>query len=82
MTSKKASFSIASLIAIIAAFLSLKFGAILGLLCAAVAFIFGCLGLILALSSQTRGGILSMVAIGLSFIGVIAAIVKAIMWFF
>jgi hypothetical protein len=80
MESQKASFSIASIVAIIAAIFSFKFGAILGLILAAVAFIFGTLGIILALVPNTRGGGLSILAVILSFIGVIAAIVKAITW--
>ena len=82
MESQKASFSIASILAIIAAIFSFKFGAILGLILAAVAFIFGALGIILALVPNTRGGGLSILAVILSFIGVIAAIVKAVMWLF
>ncbi len=82
MASNKASFSIVSILAIIAAILSFQVGAIGGLLLAAVAFIFGAIGLVLALSPSKRGGGLSILAVILSFIGVIAAIVKAIMWFF
>lgn len=82
MATSKASFSIASILAIIAAILSFNVGAILGLLLAAAAFIFGALGLVLALSPGTRGGMLSILAVILSLIGVVAAIVKAIMWFF
>ena len=82
MATNKASFSIASIIAIIAAILSFNVGAIGGLLLAAVAFIFGIIGAVFALSPKTRGGMISIVAVILSFIGVIAAIVKAITWFF
>jgi uncharacterized membrane protein YGL010W len=82
MDTKKASFSIPSILAIIAAILSFTLGPILGLLMAALALIFGVLGLVLALSPKTRGGGLSIIAVILSFIGVIAAIVKAIMWAF
>lgn len=82
MATSKASFSIASILAIIAAILSFNVGAILGLFLAAAAFIFGALGLVLALAPGTRGGMLSILAVILSLIGVIAAIVKAIMWFF
>ena len=82
MATSKTSFSIVSILAIIAAILSFNVGAILGLLLAAVAFIFGAIGLVLALSPGTRGGMVSILAVILSFIGVIAAIVKAIMWFF
>lgn len=82
MASEKASFSIASILAIIAAICSFQVGAIGGLLLAALAFILGVLGLVLALSPSKRGGGLSILAVILSFIGVIAAVVKAIMWFF
>ena len=82
MATSKASFSIASILAIILAILSFKVGAILGLLLAAGALLFGVVGLVLALSPDTRGGMLSMLAVVMSLIGVIAAIVKAIMWFF
>lgn len=80
MASNKASFSITSILAIIAAVLSFKVSAILGLLLAAVAFIFGAIGIVLALSPKTRGGGLSILAVILSFIGVIAAIIKAVIW--
>lgn len=82
MSEKKAAFSIPSLLAIVAAILSFNVGAIGGLLLAAVAFILGVLGIVLALAPRTRGGGLSILAVILSFIGVIAAIIKAIMWFF
>lgn len=80
MATNKTSFSIVSILAIITAILSFKVNAILGLILAAVAFIFGAFGIILAMSSKTRGGGLSILAVILSFIGVIAAIVKAVMW--
>lgn len=82
MESSKASFSITSVLAIIAAILSFQFGAILGLIMAALAFVFGVLGLLLALAPGTRGGGLSIMAVILSFVGVIAAIIKAVMWLF
>jgi len=82
MATSKASFSIASIIAIIMAILSFQTGAILGLLLAAGAFLFGVFGAVMALSPGTRGGILSVLAVIASVVGVVAAIVKAIMWFF
>ncbi len=82
MSSSRASFSITSIVAIIAAILSFKFGAILGLVMAAVAFIFGTLGIVLALSPKTRGGGLSILAVILSFAGAIAAVIKAVMSLF
>lgn len=80
METSKASFSIASILAIIAAILSFQAGAILGLVLAALALIFGVAGLILALMPDTRGGGLSILAVILSFLGVIASIAKAIIW--
>lgn len=80
MDTKKAGFSIPSILAIVAAILSFNVNAILGLILAAVAFIFGVLGIVLALAPQTRGGAVSILAIILSFIGVIVAILKAIGW--
>lgn len=73
-------FSIPSILAILAAILSFSFGAILGLVFSALALIFGALGLFIALAPGKRGGGLSIVAVILSMIGVIAAIIKAIMW--
>lgn len=80
MNANKAAFSIPSILAIIAAILSFYFGAILGLIFAAMALIFGVVGILLALAPQTRGGGISIIAILLSVIGVIAAIIKAIIW--
>lgn len=82
METSKSSFSIFSILALIAAILSFYFGAILGLVMAALALLFGLLGIVLALSPKTRGGGLSILAVILSFVGVIAAIIKAIMWIF
>ncbi len=82
MDTKKASYSIPSILAIAAAIGSFMTGAIIGLLLAACAFIFGAVGILLALSPKTRGGMISIVAVALSFVGVIAAIIKFIGWFF
>lgn len=80
METNKASFSIVSILALLAAIFSFTVGAFFGLILAALAFIFGIVGIFIALSPNVRGGGLSILAIVLSFIGVIAAIVKAIMW--
>jgi len=79
MSENKASFSIPSILAILAAILSFNVGAVLGLVLAAL--IFGALGIFLALAPGKRGGGLSILAVILSVIGVIAAIIKAVMWF-
>lgn len=82
METKKASFSIPSLLAIAAAIGSFFTGAFWGLILAALAAIFGVIGILLAVSPKTRGGFISIIAVVLSFIGVIAAIIKFIGWFF
>jgi len=78
----KPSVSIASIVAIVAAILSFKFGAFLGLIFAGVAFVSGVLGIALAQSPRIRGGFISVTAVVLSFIGAIAAVIKFIMWIF
>jgi hypothetical protein len=78
----KPTVSIPSIVAIIAAILSFNFGAILGLIFAGVALLFGIIGIVIAISPQKRGGIISISAVGLGVIGVIAAVVKFIMWIF
>ncbi len=80
MDSTKAAFSIPSIIAIIAAILSFFTGAILGMILAGIAIVMGLLGFVLSLSPRTRGGIISVLGIFAGVIGVIAAVVKAIMW--
>jgi len=82
MESSKSSFSITSILALIAAILSFKFGAILGVIFAAMAFVFGVFGIILALAPNVRGGGLSILSIILSFLGVLVAVIKAIVWIF
>ncbi len=82
MDNKPASFSFASIVAILAAILSFNVGAIFGLILAAVAFIFGLVGILFAVRPNVRGGAISTIAIILSFVGVVAAVIKAIMWFF
>jgi len=80
MEANKASFSVVSILAILSAIFSFTTGAFFGLILAALAFIFGLLGIVFALLPNTRGGGLSIMAVILSFIGVIAAIVKTIIW--
>ncbi|MGJ8697940.1 MAG: hypothetical protein ACSHYF_16600 [Verrucomicrobiaceae bacterium] len=75
-------FSVLSIIAIVSAVLTFMTGPILGLIFAAVAVLAGLGGIILAASPRVRGGLTSTLAIVGGFIGVIAAIIKAIMWLF
>lgn len=74
------SFSIPSLIAVVAAIGSFMTGATLGLILAAIAIIFGILGVVISLSPVKRGGVASTFGILAGGVGIIAAIVKAIMW--
>jgi uncharacterized membrane protein YqhA len=82
MNSQQTSFSLASIIAILAAIFSFYSGVFFGLILAAVAFVFGVFGMVFALMPNVRGGGLSVLAVILSFIGVIAAVIKAILWLF
>lgn len=75
-------FSVPSIIAIVAAIGSFAVGAIGGFILAMVALAFGILGMILAFSSRTRGGLVSLLAIAGGILGVIAAVLKAVLWLF
>ena len=74
----KASFSIPSIIAILAAISSFYVGAVGGLLLAATAIVFGLFGLMFAMAPGVRGGVVSIVSLGLAVIGLVAAVVKAV----
>lgn len=76
----KAAFSIPSILSIVAVIFSFKTGAIFGLFLAALAIVLGVIGLLLSLSSRTRGGIFSIIGVLGGAAGIIAAIIKAIMW--
>ena len=69
-------FSIPSIVSAIAAFLSFKFGAVLGLLLAIVAIVLGVIGLLLSLAPRVRGGIVSVIGIIGGLLGIIAAAIK------
>jgi len=77
---KTAKFSIPSIIAPIAAVASFATGAFWGLLLAVTAIVFGLLGVILSFSSRKRGGVLSTLSLLAGFVGIIAGVIKAIMW--
>ena len=81
MSDSKAAFSIPSIIAVVAAILSFKAAAIMGLILAIVAIAFGLLGVLLSLSPRTRGGMVSIFGILAGLVGIVAAIVKAIQYF-
>ena len=76
----RAAFSIPSILAVVAAVASFNVGAFFGLLLAGLAVVLGAIGVVLALSPKTRGGIFSMIGVAGGFIGIIAAVIKAIMW--
>ncbi|MDB6078328.1 MAG: hypothetical protein JWO82_2075 [Akkermansiaceae bacterium] len=78
--SRKASFSIPSLIAVIAAIWSFTSGAFFGLVLAIVAIVAGLLGVLLALAPGVRGGVASTIAVLAGGAGIIAAIIKAIIY--
>ena len=76
----RAAFSIPSILAVVAAVASFYVGAFFGLLLAGLAVVLGAVGVVLTLSPKTRGGIFSMIGVAGGFIGIIAAVIKAIMW--
>jgi len=67
-----------SIIAIVAAILSFFVTALPGFILAGIAFLFGILGGIKAMSDKVRGGLMSIMAILGGVLGVIAALMKAI----
>jgi len=75
-------YSVASVLSIVCAIGSFMSGAILGLILAVVAIFLGSFGALLSLSPQRRGGFLSTFAMIAGAIGIIAALFKAIGWFF
>jgi hypothetical protein len=75
-----AKFSIPSIIALVAAILSFTTGAVAGLVLALIAIFFGLVGVMLSFSSRTRGGIMSTLSLLAGFLGIIAAVIKAIAW--
>lgn len=79
-SSGRASFSIPSIIALLAAIGSFMNGAILGMILAVVAIIFGILGVVMSLAPAKRGGVISTLGIGAGVIGILAAVIKAVMW--
>ncbi|BCX48249.1 hypothetical protein HAHE_21570 [Haloferula helveola] len=78
----KASFSIVSLLAIVAAIWSFFQGATFGLLLALAAIVLGIIGLLISFSASKRGGIVSLTSIVFGVVGIIAAIIKASLYLF
>ncbi len=79
---RAAKFSIFSIIALVAAILSFTTGALWGFILAGVAIFCGLIGVALSFSSSTRGGVVSSISLLAGFIGIIAAVIKAIAWLF
>ena len=75
-------FSIPSILAVVAAIASFFQGATLGLLLAIVAILLGGLGILLSLSDRKRGGIASIVSILAGVLGIIAAVIKGMLYLF
>jgi len=73
-------FSKLSMIALISAVLTFALGNVLGFIFAGCAFVFGILGMIRALSEKKRGGIVSFFSTFAGLIGIIAGIVKGVLW--
>ena len=73
-------FSIPSIIALVAAFLSFTTGAFWGFMLAMVAMVFGVIGVLISLSPNVRGGITSTLSLVAGLIGLIAAVIKALRW--
>jgi uncharacterized membrane protein HdeD (DUF308 family) len=80
--SSKPAFSIPAILAIIAAIASFFQGATFGLLLAVAAILLGSLGILLSLSVRKRGGIVSIFSVLAGLIGIIAAIIKAMLYLF
>ena len=76
---EKPHFSIPSIIAIAAAIASFFVSASAGFLLAMVALAFGVFGLLLSLAPSVRGGLVSMLSLVLASIGIVAAIIKAVL---
>lgn len=73
---QKPSFTIPSILAVVAAFLSFKAGFLFGVILAVLAIVLGLIGGAIALLPGKRGGMVSVVSIGAGLIGIIAAIFK------
>ena len=76
----KAAFSIPSILALVAAIISFKVGAFFGFVLAGIAILMGIIGVLLSLLPSVRGGIFSMIGVIGGVAGIIAALIKAIMW--
>jgi hypothetical protein len=81
-STKPAVFSIASILSLVAAIGSFMTGAIFGLVLAVVAIFFGVVGVLMSFADSRRGGIISVLAVIGGVLGIVAAVIKAIIWIF
>ena len=72
------SFSLPSILAIVCAFGSFFAAAGWGLLLAGLAIVLGAVGVVLSLSPRVRGGVTSVLSIGVAAIAIITAFVKIV----
>ncbi|WP_193214519.1 hypothetical protein [Luteolibacter marinus] len=79
-SSSSAKFSVPSIIAVIAAVWSFTSGAFFGLILAVAAILFGILGIVLSLAPRKRGGVISVFGVVAGGFGIVAAVIKAILW--
>ncbi len=75
----KPHFSIPSIIAVAAAIASFFVSAGTGIVLAIIAIIFGVFGFLLSLAPSVRGGVMSVFSLILAAIGIVVAIIKAVL---
>ena len=75
---ERPSFSIPSIIAIIAAIAIFFTGGIVAVLLTVVAVVCGVIGMVMALLPSVRGGIVSILSVVIAFIAVVVSIFQAI----
>jgi len=76
----RATFSLPSILAIVAAIGSFASGALWGFVLGMAAVILGVIGVIIAFAPGVRGGFVSTFAVIAGILGFIAAVVKGVAW--
>lgn len=77
-SARETSFSLPSILAIVAAIVSFFVSGGLGFMLAILAIVFGLIGVLLSLSPTVRGGMVSMLSIFAGALGIIVAILKIV----
>lgn len=77
-----ATFSLPSILAVIAAVGSFFVGAFAGFLLALLAIVAAGIGIVVAMRPSRRGGFLSLAALMAGCVALVAAMIKALMWLF